>query len=70
MNQGVIEIINGVGFPITMCLMLFWFNREMVNQQRDILDNFKQVIFQNTENTRRNNELITQLIIKLDEDNK
>ena len=70
MNQGVIEIINGVGFPITMCLMLFWFNREMVTQQRDILDNFKQVIFQNTENTRRNNELITQLIIKLDEDNK
>lgn len=47
MNE-IVSVINGVGFPIACCIALFWFNREMLNNQSKMMQEFKDAIHQNT----------------------
>lgn len=45
----IVELINTVGFPIAVCIALFWFNKEVLKTQQKLLDDLKDTIRDNTE---------------------
>ena len=47
--QEIVDLINGVGFPIAVCIALFWFNRETIKEQQKLLIEFKDIIRDNSE---------------------
>ena len=47
--SAIVDLINGVGFPIAVCIALFWFNRETIKEQQKILVEFKDIIRDNSE---------------------
>jgi hypothetical protein len=50
LNLGVIvELINGLGFPIAVCIALFWFNRDTIRDQQKLLIELKDIIRDNSE---------------------
>ena len=61
--------INGVGFPIVVCLILFYFNLQLVEKQNEvlrtmqqaILDNSKEIII-NRQTDMENGKLIAMLV--------
>ena len=59
----LIELINVLGFPIAVCLALFYINREMMIQQQKLLTEFQNTVRDNTEMMRDTNEL-TKLLIR------
>ena len=40
--------INGVGFPIVVCLILFYFNLQLVEKQNEVLRTMQQAILDNS----------------------
>lgn len=61
----VVELINVLGFPIAVCIALFYINREMIQQQQKLLTDFQNTIRDNTEMMRDTNELTKILIREL-----
>ena len=61
--------INGVGFPIVVCLILFYFNLQLAEKQTEvlrtmqqaILDNSKEIII-NRQLSVENGKLLTMLV--------
>ena len=49
----LVELINSVGFPIGMCIALFWFCSNTLKRQQELLDQFKDTIHDNTEALRQ-----------------
>lgn len=47
--SAIVDLINGVGFPIAVCIALFWFNRETIKEQQKLLTEFKDIIRDNSE---------------------
>ena len=47
--SAIVELINGVGFPIAVCIALFWFNRETIREQQKLLMELKDIIRDNSE---------------------
>lgn len=47
--QTIVDLINGVGFPIAVCIALFWFNRDTIREQQKILIELKDIIRDNSE---------------------
>ena len=47
--SAIVELINGVGFPIAVCIALFWFNRETIREQQKLLVELKDIIRDNSE---------------------
>lgn len=45
----IVELINGVGFPIAVCIALFWFNRDTIREQQKLLIELKDIIRDNSE---------------------
>lgn len=43
------ELVNQIGFPIAVCVALFWLNRETVRHYEKLLLEFKSTIDRNTE---------------------
>lgn len=54
--MSIVELINVVGFPITVSIALFWYNREIMKDNKETETEFRQTINQNTEVMR---ELVT-----------
>ena len=40
--------INGVGFPIVVCLILFYFNLQLAEKQNEVLRTMQQAILDNS----------------------
>ena len=40
--------INGVGFPIVVCLILFYFNLQLAEKQNELLSNMNKAILENS----------------------
>ena len=40
--------INGVGFPIVVCLILFYFNLQLAEKQNLVLSNMNKAILENS----------------------
>ena len=61
--------INGVGFPIVVCLILFYFNLQLAEKQNQvlasmnkaILENSKEIII-NRQSTLENGKLLAMLV--------
>ena len=61
--------INGIGFPIVVCLILFYFNLQLLEKQNEvlrtmqhaILDNSKEIII-NRQLSVENGKLLTMLV--------
>jgi uncharacterized protein YcfL len=49
MDMAAVEIINVVGFPIAVCIALFWFNNQMIKDNRQTENEFRLVLQRNTE---------------------
>jgi len=49
MDMAAIEIINVVGFPIAVCIALFWFTNQMIKDNRKTEAEFRQALQQNTD---------------------
>lgn len=47
--NSIIDFINGVGFPIAVCIALFWFNRDTIREQQKLLIELKDIIRDNSE---------------------
>lgn len=47
--NSIVELINGVGFPIAVCIALFWFNRDTIREQQKLLIELKDIIRDNSE---------------------
>ena len=63
------KFINGVGFPIVVCLILFYFNLQLVEKQTEVLENMAKAISVNSQEivvTRQtvmeNGKLIAMLV--------
>ena len=63
------KFINGVGFPIVVCLILFYFNLQLVEKQTEALENMTMAISGNSQEvmvTRQtvmeNGKLIAMLV--------
>ena len=40
--------INGIGFPIVVCLILFYFNLQLVEKQNEVLRTMNNAILENS----------------------
>ena len=49
--------INGVGFPIVVCLILFYFNLQLVEKQNEVLWTMQQAILDNSKEIIINRQL-------------
>ena len=49
--------INGVGFPIVVCLILFYFNLQLAEKQNEVLNNMNKAIFENSKEIIINRQL-------------
>ena len=49
----LVELINNVGFPIGMCVALFWFCNNTLKKQQELLNQFKDALQDNTEALRQ-----------------
>lgn len=47
--QLITELVNGVGFPVAVCIALFWSNHETSKNHVKIIREFKEVLKENTE---------------------
>ena len=47
--SAIVELINGLGFPIAVCIALFWFNRDTIREQQKLLIELKDIIRDNSE---------------------
>ena len=47
--KSIVDLINGVGFPIAVCIALFWFNMVTVREQQKLLIELKDSIKDNSE---------------------
>lgn len=63
------SFINGVGFPIIVCLILFYFNLQIAERQNEVLRTIQQAILDNSkeiminrQSTLENGKLIAMLV--------
>ena len=61
--------INGVGFPIVVCLILFYFNAQLAEKQNAVLANMNKTILENNkeiiinrQSTIENGKLLAMLV--------
>ena len=61
--------INGVGFPIVVCLILFYFNLQLAEKQNEVLTNMNNAILSNSkeiiinrQTTMENGKLLAMLV--------
>jgi len=59
--QIVTELINGVGFPITVCIGLFWVMRSTMIEFKNSLNAFKDALNSNTNTLNLLNAKIERL---------
>ncbi len=63
------SFINGVGFPIVVCLILFYFNLQLAEKQNEVLTNMNKAILENSkeiiinrQTTMENGKLLAMLV--------
>lgn len=49
MDLSMVEFINVVGFPISVSIALFWYNREIMKDNKVTESEFRKALEQNTE---------------------
>lgn len=52
--------INGVGFPIVVCLILFWFNAQISEKQNELLNTMQKAILENSKDILINRQTVQE----------
>ena len=60
--SAVVELINVVGFPIAVCIALFWFNRDTIQEQQKLLVEQQKLLVELKDIIRDNSEVMKDLI--------
>ena len=47
--NNITTFINGVGFPIAICVYLLWYNKSTIEKQQNLLIELKDIIRDNSE---------------------
>lgn len=47
--NNIVAFINGVGFPIAICVYLLWYNKSTIEKQQNLLMELKDIIRDNSE---------------------
>ena len=47
--NNITAFINGVGFPIAICVYLLWYNKSTIEKQQNLLIELKDIIRDNSE---------------------
>ena len=47
--NNITAFINGVGFPIAICVYLLWYNKSTIEKQQNLLMELKDIIRDNSE---------------------
>ena len=47
--NNITAFINGVGFPIAICVYLLWYNKTTLDKQQNLLIELKDIIRDNSE---------------------
>ena len=47
--NNITTFINGVGFPISICVYLLWYNKSTIEKQQNLLMELKDIIRDNSE---------------------
>lgn len=47
--NNIVAFINGVGFPIAICVYLLWYNKSTIEKQQNLLIELKDIIRDNSE---------------------
>ena len=42
------QIVSTVGFPIAMCIILLWFNKDLTDKQKEETEKFTEALNNNT----------------------
>ena len=54
------SFINGVGFPIIVCLILFYFNLQLSEKQNLVLSNMNKTILESNKETAINRQIAVE----------
>ena len=47
--SNIVEFINGVGFPIAICVYLLWYNKSTIEKQQVLLIELKDIMRDHSE---------------------
>ena len=62
----LVKMINGVGFPVVMCIALYYTNTYMMSQQTQLLQDFKYAMNLSIEETRKKGDRAEYAIKKIE----
>lgn len=63
----IIRIINGVGFPVVMCLALYYTNTYLMSQQIQLLQEFKEAMQLNLLESKQRTDRAEYVIKRIDQ---
>lgn len=63
----LIRLINGVGFPVVMCLALYYTNTYLMSQQLELLQEFKEAMQLNIIETKQRTDRAEYIIRRIEQ---
>lgn len=63
--EDIINIVSSVGFPIAMCLLLFWKSSQQDNNYKNMIEGLTNVINDNTKINTKINDTLEKILSNL-----
>lgn len=63
--EDIVNIISSVGFPIAMCLLLFWKSSQQDNNYKTMIEGLTNVINDNTKINTKINDTLEKILSNL-----
>lgn len=63
--EDIVNIVSSVGFPIAMCLLLFWKSSQQDNNYKTIIEGLTNVINDNTKINTKINDTLEKILSNL-----
>lgn len=63
--EDIVNIVSSVGFPIAMCLLLFWKSSQQDNNYKTMIEGLTNVINDNTKINTKINDTLEKILSNL-----
>lgn len=63
--EDIVNIVSSVGFPIAMCLLLFWKSSQQDNNYKTMIEGLTNVINDNTKINTKINDTLEKIVSNL-----
>lgn len=63
--EDIVNIVSSVGFPIAMCLLLFWKSSQQDNNYKAMIEGLTNVINDNTKINTKINDTLEKILSNL-----